>query len=74
MRQEVTSKIGRIYRRHGRAQKHTKLNSEKLTVRDHFGDLGIEGRTILKWTLKKQSVKSWTGFIWRRIGSSGELL
>jgi hypothetical protein len=31
-------------------------------TRDHMGNLGTDGRTTLKWILKK------TGFIWLRIG------
>jgi len=33
-----------------------------------------EGRRILKWILKKQSVKMWAGFIRLRIGTSDEFL
>jgi hypothetical protein len=38
--------------------------------RDHLSDLGIGGRIILKYTLKKEDVRVWTRFIWLRIGSS----
>jgi hypothetical protein len=30
-------------------------------------------RIILKWILKEQDVRVWTGFICRRIGPSGDL-
>jgi hypothetical protein len=33
-----------------------------MKVRYHFGDLGIDGRIILKWILKKSGVKVYTGF------------
>jgi len=33
-------------------------------------DLGVDGRTILKWMLRKQVVRVWNGFKWLRIGSS----
>jgi hypothetical protein len=38
--------------------------------RDHLGELGIDGRKILKQIIKKQSVRVWTGFIWLGIQSS----
>jgi hypothetical protein len=35
---------------------------------------GADGKTILEWILQKQGGKAWTGCIWLRIGTSGELL
>jgi hypothetical protein len=37
--------------------------------RGTLGDLGANG-IILKWILKIQDGKAWTGFIWLRIGRS----
>jgi hypothetical protein len=42
--------------------------------RDHFEDLGVDGRIRSKRTLKKLGGRVWTGFIWLRIGTSGGLL
>jgi hypothetical protein len=37
----------------------------------NFKDVGVDGRTVLKWFLKKQDVTAWIGFFWVRIGASG---
>jgi hypothetical protein len=42
--------------------------------RDYSGDLGVDGRIILKLILRKQSWRVWIGFIWLRIGTAGGLL
>jgi hypothetical protein len=55
----------------GKREIHAKFCSENLKGKITLGDLGIDGRAILKWTLGTQDVKAWTGFMWLRIGSSG---
>jgi uncharacterized protein YjcR len=47
--------------------------SEGLKERDHLEDLGIDGRTILKW-IENYDGTVWTTFIWHRKGTSGGLL
>jgi hypothetical protein len=42
-------------------------NTYKVFVGNLKGDLRVEGRVILKWTLKKQPGKLWTGLICLRI-------
>jgi len=34
----------------------------------------IDGRIILKWIIKKEDVRIWSGFYWLRIGTRGRLL
>jgi hypothetical protein len=42
-----------------------------MRKRDHWVDLEVGGRTILKFILKKWSGETRTGLIWLRIGTSG---
>jgi hypothetical protein len=37
-------------------------------------DPGVDGRMILKWTCERLDGGAWTGSIWLRIGTGGELL
>jgi hypothetical protein len=41
---------------------------------DHVEDLEVDLKILLKCILKKWGGRVWTGFIWLRIGTSGELL
>jgi hypothetical protein len=49
-----------------RIEMYTKFWSENLKGRNHSEDLGVDGRTILQCTLKKQGEEVWPGFIWLR--------
>jgi hypothetical protein len=46
-------------------------NFSRKPERKHLGDLGIDGRIILKLILEKYDVMMSTGLIWLRIGTSG---
>jgi hypothetical protein len=38
--------------------------------KDHAEDLGMDGKIILEWGLRKWGGRVWTGCIWLRIGTS----
>jgi hypothetical protein len=42
-----------------------------LSERDHSGDPGVDGRTILRWIFRKWSVGVWIRSSWLRIGTVG---
>jgi hypothetical protein len=53
---------------------HTKCWSENLKGKDHTGNVGVDGKIILKWTFETQGIKAWTGLKWLRIGPKQGLL
>jgi hypothetical protein len=67
-------KMGRFCGTNGGEEKYTGFWWGKVRERDHLEDADVDGRVIIKWILIKSACKTWTGFIWLRIRTIGELL
>jgi hypothetical protein len=55
----------------GRGEACTRFWWGNLRERDHWGDLGLDGRIILRWIFRKWDVGVWTGLGWLRIETGG---
>jgi len=55
----------------GKGEAYTGLWWGNLRERDHLGDLGVDGRIILRWIFRKRDVGIWTGSSWLWIGAGG---
>jgi hypothetical protein len=55
----------------GTGEVNTEFRCGDVIERTHLGDLGVDGKGILKWIFKKWDCETETGFIWSRIGTSG---
>jgi len=58
----------------GRGEMHTGFCWEDLKERDHLEDLGVDGRIILKWILKKWIGEAWNKLIWLSIAIGGRIM
>lgn len=55
--------MDRVYSTKERCENYTTYYSGNLNNKDHFGDMGIDRRIILKCALKELNVRKWTEFI-----------
>jgi hypothetical protein len=55
----------------GRGEAYTGFWCVNLRERDHWGDLGVDGRIILRRIFRKWDVGIWTGLSWLRIETVG---
>jgi hypothetical protein len=53
---------------------HTGCRWGNLRIRDLLENIGVDGRMLLKWTLKKYYGFAWYGISWLSIRTSGGLL
>jgi len=44
-----------------------------MRERDHLEVPSVDRSTILRWNFRKWDVGAWTGFIWLRIGTAGNI-
>jgi hypothetical protein len=54
----------------GRRYIHKDFWQANLKERYHLEDLGVDGRTLFKWALKKWDGIAWTVFFWLKVGTS----
>jgi hypothetical protein len=47
---------------------------KRVKKRDHWEDLVVDARIILRWIFRKWDVGVWTGSGWLRIGTGGAQL
>jgi hypothetical protein len=52
-----------------RGEVYTGFWCRNLREREHWGDLGVDGRIILRWIFRKWDVRIWTGSTRLRIGT-----
>jgi hypothetical protein len=73
IRSRRMKRIGHVARM-GRSGMHMGVGWESQKERNHYEDLHVGGRIILRWILETQNEVVWAGFIWLRIETSGGLL
>jgi hypothetical protein len=57
--------------RMGRREECTGFWWGNLRERDHWEDLGVDARIILRWIFRKWDVGLWTGLGWFRLATGG---
>ena len=54
-----------------RGEVYTEFWWGNLRERDRLEDLGVDGKTILRWIFRKWDVRVWTASNWLRIRTGG---
>ena len=63
--------MGRMCGTYGEGAVRTGFQWGDLMERNHFEDLGLDGRIILKWIFEKWDGEAWSRFLWIRTGKGG---
>ena len=58
----------------GKREVCTGFWSGNVKERGRFQDLGVDGRSVLKWVVKQSDGRLWTELNWLKVGTSGECL
>jgi hypothetical protein len=71
----VKSRMIEMYSAHGPYWRRTGMgwwgNLKKI---NHFETLGMDGKIILKWLLKKHARRAWTGLLLHKLVTNGRFL
>jgi hypothetical protein len=64
IKSRIMSWAGKVARIGGGGEACTGFWRVYLRERDHWGDLGLDGRIILRWIFRKEDVQVWIALSW----------